>query len=303
MNDRSIKHNDLHMNRLHEKQGFMERQHVQEQATLWRDSGLSDLEVMHASYLTHSFVPHRHASFVSSVIDQGVGTLRYRGATHIAPAGSLVLLNPDEIHTGQVYGTQGWTYRAIYPSTELVAQLAFTITERSWPAYFSPTPILFDQTLAGLLRCLQTALAENSSLLERESWLLNTYSYLLTRYAERPLVARSLSKEPRAVHVAREYLEAHFAHNISLAQLARETGLSPFHLARTFHQLVGLPPHAYLNQIRLEHAKRLLLAGHSIATVTYEVGFADQSHLTRRFKRVYGVTPGHVFQNRKNRQD
>jgi len=281
----------------------MERQPLQEHATLWRDSDLKDLEVMHAAYLTHSFAPHRHASFVSSVIDQGVGTLWYRGATHIAPAGSLVVLNPDEIHTGQVYEEQCWTYRALHPSTELVPQLASTVAERSWPTYFSSTPVLFDPTLAGLLRRLHTALVDDCSLLERESWLLNTYSFLLTRYAEQPLVARPVRKEPQAVQVAREYLEAHFARNISLAQLVQVTGLSPFHLTRTFHQLTGLPPHAYLNQIRLEHAKQLLLAGYPIATVAYEAGFADQSHFTKRFKRVYGVTPGHVFQNRKNRQD
>jgi AraC-like DNA-binding protein len=207
----------------------MERQHLQEQATLWRDPDLSD--------------------------------------------------------------------------TELLAQLARTISERPWSAYFSPTPILSDPELAHLLRRLHTVLAEDSPLLERESWLLHTYSYLLIRYAESPPVVRTLGREPRAVQVAREYLEAHFAQNISLALLAQVTGLSPFHFVRTFRQVMGLPPHAYLNQIRLEHAKQLLLAGSPIATVAYETGFADQSHLTKRFKRVYGVTPGHVFQNRKNVQD
>ncbi|RAQ93991.1 AraC family transcriptional regulator [Thermogemmatispora tikiterensis] len=280
-----------------------ERQRLRETASFWRDTDLGDLEVLHASYLTHAFAPHRHASFALSVIDQGAGALWYRGATHLAPAGSQVWLNPDEIHTGQVAGTQGWVYRAIYPGTELVAELAATIAGRSWRAYFSPTPILFDQTLADLLRRLQTALAENRPLLERESWLLHTYAYLLTRHAERPLTIPPLRTEPRAIRVAREYLEAHFPQNISLTHLAGVTGLSPFHLARTFHQVMGLPPHAYLNQLRLEHAKRLLLAGHPIATVAYTVGFADQSHLTRQFKRVYGVTPGQVLPHRKNRQD
>nr|BBH92096.1 hypothetical protein KTA_02950 [Thermogemmatispora argillosa] len=88
-----------------------------------------------------------------------------------------------------------------------------------------------------------------------------------------------------------------------MTQLARVTGLSPFHLAHTFHQVMGLPPHAYLNQLRLEQAKQLLLAGHPIATVAYAVGCADQSHLTRQFKRIYGVTPGQVLYHCKNRQD
>jgi AraC-like DNA-binding protein len=276
---------------------------MQEQATLWRDPDLHGLEVMHARYLTHAFAPHRHESFVSSVIDRGVGTIWYRGAMHIAPAGSLVLLNPDEIHTGQVYGAEGWTYRALYPSVDLLAHVAAMVTERSGGAYFSSTPVIYDPMLANLLQRLHLALAEDSPLLERETRLLHTYAYLLSRYAERPCKVRSIGEEPWAVKVTREYLEAHFAHNVSLAQLAHVAGLSPFHLVRVFHQSIGLPPHAYLNQIRLQRAKELLLAGWPIASVAYEAGFTDQSHLTRRFKQVYGVTPGHIFAKRKNVQD
>lgn len=186
---------------------------------------------------------------------------------------------------------------------ELLTHIVSSMTERSSLVYFTPTPILSDPILATLLQQLHVVLTDNSSLLERESWLLHTYSYLLSRYAEHPTMIRHIDKEPRAVQVAREYLEAHVAHNVSLSQLAQIAGLSPFHLVRVFHQAMGLPPHAYLNHIRLERAKQLLLAGSSVVTVAYEVGFADQSHLTKRFKQIYGVTPGHVLHNRKNIQD
>jgi AraC-like DNA-binding protein len=275
----------------------------QEQATLWRDPELGDLEIMHASYRTHAFAPHRHASFVTSVIDRGVGTLRYRGKTWIAPAGSLVVLNPDEIHTGAVYGAQGWSYRALYPGVDLLAHVVEAMSERSAQLYFSPIPILADPTLAVLLQRLNDELAGDAPLLERETWLLRTYAYLFSRYAERPIAARPIGKEPRAVQLARDYLEAHYEQNISLAQLAQISGLSSFQLVRVFHRAVGLPPHAYLNLIRLERSKQLLLDGAPIASVAYETGFADQSHFTRRFKHVYGVTPGHVLQGRKNVQD
>jgi AraC-like DNA-binding protein len=276
---------------------------MQEQAILWRDPDLGDLEIMHASYLTQSFAPHRHASFVTSVIDRGVGTIWYRGAIHFAPAGSLVVLNPDEIHTGKVYGSDGWTYRALYPPTDLLARIVEVMTEHTSQLYFSPTPILSDSTLATLLQQLHIALDGNNPLLERESWLLHTYSYLFTHYAEHPVVVHPVGKEPRAVQLTRDYLDAHFTDNISLSQLAQITSLSPYHLVRVFHQAIGLPPHAYLNHVRLEHAKRRILVGDSIATVAYETGFADQSHLTRRFKQIYGVTPGHIFQRSKNVQD
>lgn len=94
-----------------------------------------------------------------------------------------------------------------------------------------------------------------------------------------------------------------FHQNVLLSQLALVAGLTPYHFVRVFHGTMGLPPHAYLNQIRLVRAKRLLLAGLPIADVAYETGFADQSHLTKRFERVYGVTPGQIIENRKNVQD
>jgi AraC-like DNA-binding protein len=68
--------------------------------------------------------------------------------------------------------------------------------------------------------------------------------------------------------------------------------LSPFYLLRTFRDRIGLPPHGYLNQVRLIRAKKLLSQGCQISQVAHEIGFADQSHLTRQFKRMFGVTPG-----------
>ena len=69
---------------------------------------------------------------------------------------------------------------------------------------------------------------------------------------------------------------------------------------RVFHDEVGLPPHAYLTQVRVNRARRLLSQGWPITEVAFEVGFVDQSHLNKRFKRITGMTPG---QYRKNVQD
>jgi AraC-like DNA-binding protein len=67
---------------------------------------------------------------------------------------------------------------------------------------------------------------------------------------------------------------------------------SPFHLVRCFTDVVGMPPHAYLTQVRANRARALLLSGEGLSGVAYRCGFCDQSHLTRTFKRLFGVTPG-----------
>ena len=91
---------------------------------------------------------------------------------------------------------------------------------------------------------------------------------------------------------AREYLRAHVADPVSLCQLARIAGLSKYYFLRTFSRAYGVTPHEYQMQLRLEHARQLIAEGRALSYVAYDAGFADQSHLTRRFKQSYGVTPG-----------
>jgi AraC-like DNA-binding protein len=94
------------------------------------------------------------------------------------------------------------------------------------------------------------------------------------------------------VRRAQDYIDARFVEGVRLDDLARHVALSPYYLLRVFRAEVGLPPHAYLDNVRIRHAERLILAGHPLAQVAAEVGFSSQSHLTRQFKRVLGVTPG-----------
>jgi AraC-like DNA-binding protein len=75
-------------------------------------------------------------------------------------------------------------------------------------------------------------------------------------------------------------------------RLVELAGVSPSHLMRSFSRSVGLPPLSYQAQVRLAHARRLLIEGRSASWVAHECGFADQSHLSRRFKESYGLTPG-----------
>jgi AraC-like DNA-binding protein len=90
---------------------------------------------------------------------------------------------------------------------------------------------------------------------------------------------------------AREHLRAHAAKPVSIADLADLMGLAESHLIRAFHREFGLPPHAYQMRLRLSAAGELLARGLSVSTVAFECGFADQSHLSRNFKAVYGLTP------------
>lgn len=99
-------------------------------------------------------------------------------------------------------------------------------------------------------------------------------------------------REPRAVQRAIELLHEGFAQGITLDDLARETGLNKHYLHKAFRAHVGMPPHAYLAEIRMNHARRLIRAGTPLGDVALSVGFCDQSHLTRAFRAAHGITPG-----------
>ena len=110
-----------------------------------------------------------------------------------------------------------------------------------------------------------------------------------------PLEAEARSPvRPRAVADALRFIHANYSRDLSLSAIAEAVHLSPFHLARLFKQSLGVAPHQYLIQVRVNNARSLLTAGsgeRSLAEIASAVGFADQSHLTRHFKRVLGVTP------------
>jgi AraC-like DNA-binding protein len=90
----------------------------------------------------------------------------------------------------------------------------------------------------------------------------------------------------------RDLLEAEYARTVTISELAREAGLSTFHLIRVFRASFGLPPYKYLEQVRIQQARRLIRHGFPLTHVVHATGFSDQSHLTRYFKRIVGVTPG-----------
>lgn len=107
----------------------------------------------------------------------------------------------------------------------------------------------------------------------------------------------------RAVECARAYLHEHYAEPVRLAELVRLTGVSRFHLAHLFTRYTGLPPHAYQIFVRIERARALLLAGVPAVEVAGQVGFADQSHFTRHFRRIWRVTPGSYLRMMRAKND
>ena len=251
---------------------------------------IGGIDVVRFRDYAHSFPRHSHDFFTVGVFSTGNGRINHRGTTWGADDGAILAVSPDEVHTAEPRRDRGWTYTAMYPSVDLFAR-AFGDARDAAPTYFS-SPIFRDDDLARLIADAQHALTRPAPSLEAEILLLDALRRLGDRHGVRPATRGRIVTASRAVLVARDYLHEHFANPVKLAELASVCDASPYHLVRSFRDAVGMPPHAYLTQIRSNHARDLILRGVPVSTAAYRCGFADQSHLTRTFKRIFGVTPG-----------
>jgi AraC-like DNA-binding protein len=278
-------------------------QPLQETVKFWRNPVLENLEMLRATYVTHSFSRHTHEGYAIGVMEAGVEAFTYQGAAHQAPAGSIVAIHPGEVHTGHAAIPDGWTYRMLYPEVSLMQKAAAELMPRSPGVPYFAKPVIYDPQLAAQLRQLHIALETSLSRLELESRFLWLFAQFIVRYADVRPHSTPIGNESQLVQRIQDYLGANYKHSISLEQLAQLVNLKPLRLLRLFRKHVGLPPHVYLVQTRVANAKALLRLGIPLAQVAVDTGFTDQSHLTRHFKRLVGVTPKQYAIGCKNVQD
>lgn len=237
---------------------------------------------------------HSHDEYQFCLSLDFPGEYRYRGEGHPVPAGSLSVIHPGEVHSSRDPHDRETSahYRLMYLEPGALVRTATEVAGRECGQPFFPEPILSDTDLAAQFLELHVALEGNASRLEKDSRLLDALARLVGRHAGVRVPTGPGGKARHAVKLAKEYLEDGHARNVSLEELAGVVHLSPYHLARVFKEEVGLPPHVYLTQTRVRRAKDLLLRGWPVARVAHETGFFDQSHFSRHFKRLMGVSPG-----------
>ncbi|MFF4831442.1 helix-turn-helix domain-containing protein [Streptomyces sp. NPDC001315] len=245
------------------------------------------LDLLTARFDKHVYAPHAHDEFTVGVCVGGSEIIDYRGGHIRTGPGSIVVLAPGEMHTGGPGNdTDGYAYRALYAAPGLLTDGTLG---PGLPHFRDP--VVDDPELAAALRLTHTELSTCPDPLETESRL----PWLLTALARRHSTARAADDTvPGAHHIAhtvRDRLADELVEPPSLADMAADLGLSRYQLLRAFRTTMGIPPYAWLAQHRVTRARGLLESGLRPAEVAPLVGFADQAHLTRWFRRVLGVTP------------
>jgi AraC-like DNA-binding protein len=249
------------------------------------------IDVLRGRRMYRHFAPHIHDFFAIGVIDSGRSRVWYRGSKATAGTGALVTISAGETHTGEPAEDTGWSYRMIYPERGLLRMALGDTLDHDETVLF-PAPFVVDTEVRYLFDRAYASLVRAECELATEGHVLTLLRTVAMRHSSRPPLEPRFNGGRRIVAIAKEYLEAHFTEKIQLATLARVCEVSPFHLIRVFRRECGLPPHAYLKQIRIGRALALLQEGMLVSQVAYACGFSDQSHLTRNFKNTFGIPPG-----------
>jgi AraC-like DNA-binding protein len=262
-----------------------------EWARTWHNARL-DLELLQGFYVDQAFPRHSHDYYVVCLVERGFQSFTHRGTKHFTPPGGVILINPDAVHTGEAADEQGFEMLCLYPTVSHIRSALAELTgSYQAPPFFADVRV-DHPWVADSIRTLHRALTQDADALEYESRFTWTMAQLVKRFAENHPNEPKLGTERQAIRQACRYIEDRFAEGISLSQLAEHVSLSPYYLLRVFRAEIGMPPYAYMESVRIRQAQRLIEAGRPLADVAAEVGFSSQSHLTRRFKQIIGVTPG-----------
>ncbi len=269
--------------------------HKKEWTKTWHNTQL-DVRLMQAHFVQHAFPRHSHDYYVITVILRGFLSLNHTGQDYFTPPNGIILINPDDVHAGKSADSVGYEMICFYPTVSHMMSAVYDITGSYQTLPIFREAWVDDPWLVNSLLALHHTLTNEATPLENESRFTWTLGQLIGRYADTRFQERPLGQERNAVRKARRYIDETFAQGINLTQLAEHVSLSPYYLLRVFRSEVGMPPHTYLENVRIRQVQRLIEAGKPMAEIAAEVGFSSQSHLINRFKQFIGVTPGQYAQ-------
>jgi AraC-like DNA-binding protein len=269
-------------------------QEKRDDTKLWRDQGMhGGMEILRARCYEHSYPPHFHDEFVIAAFARGAQRTRICRQQGIAAAGTVMVIMPGEVHTGEaVERDEGWDYCAFYPSASLVNQIADTVIGGKGELNFGQEGMRHNPLLAQQMLQASAVMMQSPDAVEKECALFLVLNALLRQQGERTVKGELQSAMRADIRQAVDFLHSEYHQPLAVSEIAAAAGLSEFHFMRTFHKHTGLSVHQYLTQIRLTRAKHMLSLGRDAAQTANDVGFFDQSHFIKKFRAHFGITPG-----------
>ncbi|HCJ30815.1 MAG TPA: AraC family transcriptional regulator [Pseudomonas sp.] len=267
------------------------QRHTDTGSSFWRDAALPFIE---ARTVTDGrrvcYARHSHETFSVGLIDSGSSTYINGRRQCRIDAGTLVLMNPGDVHACNPIEKQPWAYRMLYVDIGWLADLQAELgLGRSGFRYFAPILTRDPSLQAGFRRFHAVLTDDHADQLQKHSAAVEFFGAMHWRLG---IEAAAPVSDPKLRRAA-EFIADNYQRSLKLEEICSTVGVSPSSLIRSFKKHYGMTPHAYLNNRRVQFARAELRRGLPIAEVALAAGFADQAHLQRAFKQLLAATPGH----------
>lgn len=258
----------------------------------WRDDALPFIEARAiADGREVCYARHSHAHFSIGAITAGRSTYVHEQAQFEVAAGTVVLMNPGDVHACNPIDDQPWSYVMLYVETPWLTDLQHQAGFGKDLAFrrFCATHLQDAELFRDLMALYDVLVDEQQDVLGKQSAAVEFFSDLQMRLNP----AGQTLREPNfKLERAAGFIREHYTELLSLDDICAAAQLSPSYLIRAFKLHFGMTPHAFLVNQRIQFARERLRSGQLIADVALEAGFADQAHFQRAFKQHLAATPG-----------
>ena len=258
----------------------------------WRVPGFSDAVMFHGRH-DHEFMAHSHDVVTVILVTDGAVQIEIENSSYRVGTGELVVIGAHQVHAARPAAPVGWEMRSLHLPAHLLA------VRRGVPANPGQSVSFSDPVYSGsgpaaslffdLHHCSEIDGSEDEQG-DRFGSFVRWFRGNMSSFGPRTGPCHR-SVDARLAR-ARELIAGAVFENTLIDSIAEEVGLSTYALIRRFKKYYGISPHAWRMQARANAAARLLRDKASLVDVAGSCGFADQSHMARIFKKVYGVTPG-----------
>ncbi|HGM1124243.1 TPA: AraC family ligand binding domain-containing protein [Clostridioides difficile] len=260
----------------------------QEERTVCFDRELK-IEAYRFKGIMQKFPNHFHEHYVIGFIEKGQRYLSCKNKEYTTSTGDLLLFNPFDSHTCEQIDDKVLDYRCINIKPEIMKKTVFEITGKNYLPKFNQ-PVIFRSELVPLLQELHYIIMEEELDFKKEELFFFLIEQLIEEHTE-PNLQSNLENTNIEIQAVCDYLENNYAEHIVLDELSTIASMNKYSLLRNFTKLKGITPYRYLENIRVNKAKKLLEKGVEPIDAAIQTGFVDQSHFTNFFKNFIGLTP------------
>ena len=239
-----------------------------------------------------AFDSHIHSGHVLWLNSEGGEQFKVLRTTSVLQPGSISIIEPGVVHSNHPLAKSKRHLRSLYLEKDFFLHMEKLVTGASTQKYNLPTTVLKNNSHWQDALILHEAIITNQDRLLIEELCISLFSQIGELRFGSSANTHSIDKRDVRIKTIIDYMRANVGREISLNALSKIAGCTSYHIIRLFKETMGMSPHAYLIQLRLERARELIDEGETIADAALITGFSDQSHLTRRFKKRFGIPPG-----------